>query len=235
VASAAGRPGAVTTREVLAFDLYGTLVDPIAISGELATILGDAGGREAASLWRAKQLEYSFRLTAMGRYEDFRWVTARALDFTLASLGVSLPAGQAEWLAGLYDHLRPFPDAIPALQELAGLGHELAVFSNGTPAMIGSCLDHSGLGQFFGQRISVDEVRALKPSPVAYRHAAERLSRPAGQIRLVTCNPFDSVGASAAGLRTAWVNRAGAPFDTIGAPPDITVAALDRLPGALAG
>jgi 2-haloacid dehalogenase len=225
----------VTGREeVLAFDLYGTLVDPIAISSELGRVLGDADGPAAASLWRVKQLEYSFRLTAMGRYEDFRWVTARALDFALASLGASLPAAEAERLVELYDHLRPFSDAVPALRALAGMGYELAVFSNGTPAMIGNCLDNSGLGEFFGQRISVDDVRVFKPSLVAYQYAAARLSLPPGQIRLVTCNTFDSVGASAAGLRTAWVNRSAAPFDTIGAQPDITVSALDRLPAALA-
>jgi 2-haloacid dehalogenase len=232
--SAAENPaGTATEREVLAFDLYGTLVDPIAISDELGEILGDPGGREAAGLWRVKQLEYAFRLTAMGRYEDFRWVTARALDFALASLGASLSAGQAERLVGLYDHLHPFPDAVPALRALAGMGYELAVLSNGTPAMIANCLDNSGLGEFFGQRISVDEVRAFKPSPVVYGHAAARLSLPPGRIRLVTSNAFDSVGASAAGLRTAWVNRSAGPFDTIGVRPDITVSALDRLPAAL--
>ncbi len=83
------------SREVLAFDLYGTLVDPIAIAGELGQVLGDSDGSEAAGLWRLKQLEYSFRLTAMGRYEDFRWVTARALDFALAAVGARLPDGQA--------------------------------------------------------------------------------------------------------------------------------------------
>jgi 2-haloacid dehalogenase len=99
--------------------------------------------------------------------------------------------------------------------------------------MIGQCLANSGLADFFGRRISADEVRVFKPSPVVYRHAAERLAVPIGQIRLVTCNPFDSVGAGAAGMRTAWVNRSAAPFDTIGAQPDLTVAALDRLPAAL--
>jgi 2-haloacid dehalogenase len=236
MASAAGHPaGAAGGREVLAFDLYGTLVDPVAVAGELGRLLGDAEGREAAGLWRAKQLEYSFRLTAMGRYEDFRWVTSRALDFALASLGVRLPDGQAERLVGLYDHLRPFPDAAPALRALAGLGYELAVLSNGTPVMIASCLGNSGLGGFFGQRISADEVRVFKPSPVVYRHAAERLSVTAGQVRLVTSNAFDCVGASAAGMLTAWVNRSAAPFDTIGAQPDLTVPALDRLPAALGG
>jgi 2-haloacid dehalogenase len=221
-------------REVLAFDLYGTLVDPIAISSELDQVLGDSDGREAARLWRLKQLEYSFRLTAMGHYEDFRWVTSRALDFALASIGVSLPAEQAQRLIELYDHLRPFPDAVPALRALADRGYELVVLSNGSPAMIRNCLDNSGLGEFFGQRISVDEIQVFKPSPMVYRHAAERLGLPIGRIRLVTCNAFDSVGASAAGMRTAWVNRSAAPFDTIGRQPDLTVPALDRLTAALA-
>jgi 2-haloacid dehalogenase len=70
---------------------------------------------------------------------------------------------------------------------------------------------------------------------VVYRHAAEQLAVPIGRIRLVTCNAFDSVGASAAGMRTAWVNRSAAPFDTIGVQPGLTVPALDRLPAALDG
>jgi 2-haloacid dehalogenase len=225
----------VADREALAFDLYGTLVDPIAISGALDEMLGGADGTEAARLWRLKQLEYSFRLTAMGQYEDFRSVTARALDFALASIGARLTAGQRSLLAGLYDELRPFPDAAPALRALAGLGHELVVFSNGSPSMISNCLGSGGLGEFFGQQISADAVRTFKPSPLTYRHAAERLGRPIGEVRLVTCNAFDSVGAAAAGMRTAWVNRSGGPFDTIGQPPDLTVPSLDRLPEALAG
>jgi 2-haloacid dehalogenase len=230
VSSTTGGPGDL---EVLAFDLYGTLVDPIAISSELGQVLGDFDGRETARLWRLKQLEYSFRLTAMGHYEDFRWVTSRALDFALAAIGASLPAGQTARLIELYDHLRPFPDAVPALRALAGLGYELAVLSNGSPDMISNCLDNSGLGGFFGQRISAGEIRVFKPSPLVYRHAARRLARPVAQVRLVTCNAFDSVGAGAAGMRTAWVNRTAAPFDTIGPQPDLAVPALGQLPAAL--
>jgi hypothetical protein len=101
----------VTSREVLAFGLYGTLAGPIAVSSELGQVLGDSAGREAARLWR--------------------------------------------------------------------------------------------------------------------------LTLSAGQVRLITSNAFDS--ARAAGMRTAWVNRSAAPFDTIGQQPDLTVPALDRLPAALAG
>lgn len=49
----------------LLFDLYGTLVDPLAIAAEL-DVLG-VDGSEVARLWRLKQLEYSFRLTVMGQ------------------------------------------------------------------------------------------------------------------------------------------------------------------------
>src|ERR1700756_5680606 len=46
VASVADTPGAAGGREVLAFDLYGTLVDPIAISGELGQVLGEPDAAE---------------------------------------------------------------------------------------------------------------------------------------------------------------------------------------------
>jgi hypothetical protein len=49
-------------------------------------------------------------------------VTSRALDFALVSIGVSLPAEQVRRLIELYDHLRPFPDAVPALRALAHTG-----------------------------------------------------------------------------------------------------------------
>ena len=60
-------------------------------------------------------------------------MTSRALDFALTSIGADLPDGQAQRLAGLYDHLRPFPDAVPALRALASMGYELAALSQRGP------------------------------------------------------------------------------------------------------
>jgi 2-haloacid dehalogenase len=51
----------------------------------------------------------------------------------------------------------------------------------------------------------------------------------------VSSNPFDIVGASTAGMRTAWANRAAQPFDTLGPEPDITVTSLAELPALLDG
>jgi 2-haloacid dehalogenase len=61
-------------KEALAFDIYGTLVDPIRIDTWLERVLAsdDAAGAEA---WRRKQLDFTFRLAAMQRYEDFSQVT----------------------------------------------------------------------------------------------------------------------------------------------------------------
>lgn len=213
----------------LAFDVYGTLVDPIAISAELARHLPGDVADGVARVWRRKQLEISFRCTAMERYQDFEWCTRRALEYAFADAGQPLAADVRDALIARYGDLEPFPDAAPGLARLRADGHVLAVFSNGTPAMLASVLAASGLGEYFDEVISVDEVRVFKPSPVTYRHAASRLGRPVSDVRLVSSNPFDVIGAEAAGLRAAWVDRTGGLFEADGTPPDIVVGTLTDL------
>ncbi|HEY4023557.1 MAG TPA: haloacid dehalogenase type II [Pseudonocardiaceae bacterium] len=213
----------------VAFDVYGTLIDPIGIAGEIDRTLAGGRGQELAALWRSKQLEYSFRLTVMHAYQDFRWVTDRALRFAAASLEVELADEAARHLIDCYDRLPAFPDAVPALAAIRAQGHRPSVFSNGSPDMIARLLDHSGLGDYVDQRVSVDAVRQFKPAPAAYQHAARSLGVPVGEVTLVSCNAFDVVGANAAGMRTVWVNRTGTAYDTIGAPPDATITGLADL------
>lgn len=218
---------------VVAFDLYGTLIDPIGIAAEIDRALPGVRGQEIAVLWRTKQLEYSFRLTAMRHYQDFRWVTDRALRFAAASTGVELGEHAARHLIDRYDRLPAFPDARRALAAIRADGHRPSVFSNGSPEMIERLLASSGLDEHIDQRISVDAVREFKPAPAAYRHAAGVLGVPIGQVVLVSCNAFDVVGANAAGMRTVWVNRTGGAFDTIGDRPHVTISGLDGLRAAL--
>lgn len=82
--------------------------------------------------------------------------------------------------------------------------------------------------------ISVDEVETYKPSPKVYEHAAERLGRPIAEVRLVSSNPFDVVGAMAAGMQAAWVNRSGGLYDSLGPRPSMVVGSLIELADALA-
>lgn len=217
----------------VAFDVYGTLIDPIGIAAELDRTLAAGKGQELALRWRSTQLEYSFRLTVMQAYQDFRWVTERALRFAAASMDVTCDDDAVAELLDSYDALPAFPDALPALAAIRAAGHRPSVFSNGSPVMIDRLLRNSGLGEHIDTRISVDPVRAFKPAAVTYQHAARSLGVAIGQVTLVSCNPFDVVGANAAGMRTVWVNRTGATFDTIGTPPHATVTSLADLPAAL--
>lgn len=223
----------MTQPEALAFDVYGTLVDPIGIQAQLERHLPEAAPHVARA-WRQKQLEYTFRLTAMERYEDFWQVTRKALDHALAVVGEELDEDHKDDLMTRYDRLDKFEDAEPGLRRLREAGHQMVAFSNGSPSMISAVLDNAALRPYLDDFVSVDEVRTYKPSPKVYRHAAERLGRPVGEVRLVSSNPFDVIGAEAAGMQAAWVDRSGGVFDTLGPRPEMVVSTLVELADILA-
>lgn len=219
----------MTKPEALAFDMYGTLVDPIRIREQLERHLPN-GATNVAEVWRQKQLEYTFRLSVMERYEDFEEVTRKALDYALAAAGQKLDADQKSALMAQYNDLEKFADVEPGLKRLREAGHGMVVFSNGSPRMLEELMDRARLRPFFpGGFVSVDEVRTYKPSPEVYRHLAEKLGRSIEEVRLISSNPFDVVGAEAAGMRTAWVDRSGGVFDTLGPRPEVIVGDLAEL------
>lgn len=217
------------TREALVFDVYGTLVDPRGRM-HLRSYFASDEAEHVSELWRQKQLEYTFRLTAMEKYEDFEHLTRKALEYTLAALGEELDSHSIDALMSRYqDDLEPFADVHPGLDALREAGYELYAFSNGTPSMLASLLDRKGLASYFLERVSVDEVRTYKPAPRVYRHVAERVSRPIGNVRLISSNPFDVVGAMNAGMQTAWIDRVGGVFDGLGEEPEVAVRSLTHL------
>jgi 2-haloacid dehalogenase len=214
--------------EALAFDMYGTLVDPIHIWKQLEHYIPD-GAQRVAEIWRQKQLEFTFRLTAMEWYEDFETVTRKALDYALASTGYALETEQKEALMARYNTLECFADVEPGLQHLKGAGYTMVVFSNGSPAMLTGIMDAARLHSYFEGFVSVDEVKVYKPSPVVYKHVASRLGRSIDGVRLISSNPFDIIGAEAAGMHTAWVNRSGSLFDTLAPMSGMVVKSLIEL------
>ena len=216
----------------MAFDMYGTLVDPAGISRRLERHLPELAQR-LAEVWRRKQLEYTFRLAAMERYQDFEQVTRRALDYALATVGRELAPEQKDDLIERYNDLERFADVEPGLERLKEAGHAMIVFSNGAPHMLEALMDSAELRPYFQGFVSVDEVKTYKPAPETYRHAARRLGRPIGEVRLVSSNPFDDIGAEAAGMKSVWVDRSGGLFDTLGPSPEIVVGTLTELADAL--
>jgi 2-haloacid dehalogenase len=216
-------------RITIAFDVYGTLVNPLAIAGHLEPLVGDVAGR-FAELWRTKQLEYSFRRGLMRAYRPFSLCSWESLRYTEKTFGVDLSQQSRAALMQRYKNLPPFPDAALGLTALKSAGHYLAAFSNGEADVVRSLLENTKLLPLLDEVVSADEVRTFKPDPALYEHAVRRLGSSADLFWLVSSNPFDVIGATSAGLRTAWVKRdPNAVLDPWGVEPDLVVSGLDQL------
>ena len=182
-------------------------------------------------LWRQKQLEYTWLRTLMGRYEDFWAVTEAALRFALGRLGIVAGDEAVARLMEAYLSLATFPDVAGALSAMAGT--PLGILSNGSPRMLEAAVRSSGLGGTFRHVLSVDAVKAYKPSPVVYELGPRAFGLPAGDILFVSSNAWDVAGAKAFGYRTCWCNRLASPMDRLGVSPDLEVRKLDEIPGKL--
>jgi 2-haloacid dehalogenase len=207
------------------FDAYGTLFDVHssvlrcdAISGSLQVL---------STLWRRKQLEYTWLLSLMERYEDFWEVTSAALHSAICELGIAASEAQLNNLMKIYLHLDVFPDTKPALDSLAGA--TLAILSNGSPAMLDAAVRNSGLERCFAEAISVNPVKTYKPSPRVYALGPEILGVPAEEILFVSANSWDAAGAKAFGYKVCWCNRTRSEPERLGCPADIIVARLDEI------
>lgn len=221
---------------VIAFDLYGTILSTESIAKDLATTLNISRpkAQAVAAKWRQYQLEYTWRVTAMGTYKPFDKITRAALRHAAAELeGIDVPDGAADRLMAAYDALAVFPDVpagLRAVQQHRGGTYapavEAVIFSNGTERMLSTSVGSSpdlrpfvssgggggsggGTG-LFRKLVSVDEVRTYKPTAQAYSHLqAEADEDNDAVVWLVSSNPFDVAGARSVGLRSAWVDRAG--------------------------
>ena len=199
---------------IVAFDLYGTLLD---VSG-LAKRLEPFSGSDAADLlarWRSAQLERTWREKS---YEPFDAVTARALEEVAPRLDASTRRRMCEtWLS-----LPAFPDARATLESLHRSRVRRAILSNGTPAMIRSALAAADLD--VDEVLSADDVRAYKPKPAVYGLLDRERSL------FVSANGWDAEGAKRSGLSVAWIDR-GTPPPAVA--PDLHVHSLAELAASL--
>ena len=210
------------------FDAYGTLFD-VASAAERAREALGPNWQPLAELWRAKQLQYTWLRSLMGRHADFWHVTGEALDFAMESLGIADAELRARLMA-LYERLGAYPEARPALQRLRAAGLKLAILSNGAPRMLAAAAESAGIAHLLDAVISIEEVGVYKPSPAVYRLAPDRLGLWPSEIAFVSANGWDACGAKAAGLRVAWCNRTGQPQERIPEAPDAEIRSLAELP-----
>jgi 2-haloacid dehalogenase len=219
--------------QALVFDAYGTLFDVHSVT-RLAEGLFPGQGAALSQAWRAKQLEYTWLRSLMGRYDDFSEVTVQALDWALDSLGLAPDPGARTRLVRAYRTLDMFPEVRGALEKL-GARWPLAILSNGHPEMLDAVVDHNELRVLFGDRVfSVHAAGVFKPDPRVYAIATAQLELPAEAIGFVSSNGWDAAGAKSFGFRAFWVNRGGAPEERLGSPPDAVFADLAGLAEQLA-
>jgi 2-haloacid dehalogenase len=152
---------------LVAFDMFGTLADTAGVISELAPVCGDRASQVALA-WRGKQLEYMFRVTAMGQFPPFGELTQWGLAAALAESGLSLPGSQLRTLASAYQRLRPFDDARPALAGLHQSGHTIVVFSVGPRSWLEELT--SSYREFVDALVSAEDAGVYKPHPGIYQH-----------------------------------------------------------------
>lgn len=215
----------------IAFDIYGTLLDTAGVTDRLRPILGERAAQFAAR-WREKQLEYTFRRALMRTYVDFAACVAQSLDYSAAAFGITLDAAVRDDLLQQYRQLPAFPDSAPALETLRGKGLRIFAFSNGRADDVEALLRHAGLRERFDGVVSLMDICTYKPDPEAYRYFRHRAGAGDEQVWLVSGNPFDVIGAVAAGMKAVWVRRAAhTPFDPWEFRPTAVVADLREIAG----
>jgi 2-haloacid dehalogenase len=155
-----------------------------------------------------------------GQYKDFSYVTIQSLKNALAESALSLSEEDLQAMLKAYDSLSIFPDVARTCEKLRTTPDiHPVVFSNGTQEMVSNSVmksqDFKEHGDVFEAIVTVEEVKKYKPAMEVYHHLAEKVgmdpknSKDLERIWLVSGNPFDIVGARAAGLSSIWVNRKG--------------------------
>lgn len=212
----------MTAPAVVVFDVNGTLSD----LGPMRRHLAEVGAPEAtAEVWFASLLRDGFALTASGTTARFADVGAGALRVilsTIPSLNADLTAA-VDHVMGGFQRLGVHADVPAGIRALAATGARLVTLSNGSTDVAERLLTTAGTREHFEQLLSVDDAGTWKPAPGAYAHAALACSVEPAAMLLVAAHPWDIDGAARAGLRTAWVDRAGQAYPDYFRPPQHTV------------
>lgn len=210
------------------FDLYGTLYD----TADVARACEDAfptHGETIARMWRAKQLETTWLRSLMQRFASFDLITADALRFTCAELGLALDPSTQRRLCNAWLCLPPFPEMPANLRRLKDARLPLAVLSNGSRDSLAHVIGNSGMNWAFDHVLSVDAVQVFKPDGKVYLLAQQRLAIPRERLLFVSSNGWDASGAKHFGFQVCWINRQGRPFDELGTTPDVELPDLGAL------
>jgi 2-haloacid dehalogenase len=213
------------------FDAYGTLFDFASAAARCEAVPDQKLGA-LTTLWREKQLQYTWLRSLEETFVDFWHVTEDALEFTLDTLDIASPELQRR-LMELYLTPAPFPEVPSVLAQLRQAGFTTAILSNGSVKMLESAVKAGGLENLFDAVLSVDPVKAFKPHPRVYAYGLEKLGLGAHEVSFQSSNAWDAYGASHFGLHVVWCNRYGHRAERLPGAPDYQIRDLSELPELL--
>jgi 2-haloacid dehalogenase len=230
--------GSEEIRDVKAvmFDFHGTVVD---MQGGLARAITPFLERKGftenprgrlVTWWRRTHFENSMIDALLHRnHTPYRQIGFEAVDYTLERAGIEHTDDEVRGLVDEITRLDPFPDVVQALTEMKDHGLKLFILSNGDPDMLAAGVPFSGTGELWDRVISVAEADSFKPHRSTYQTAAALVGLGRQDILFVANHAFDCIGAKAAGLRSAFIDRRKRPFGNDRYPADLTVSDMAEL------
>jgi len=214
------------------FDQYGTVVDMqsglTAVATPYLRSKGWSGDPHSfVTWWRRTHFENSMIDALLHReHTPYREIGHRSVAFVLERAGIQHTMAEVRYLVGEIEKLRPFPEVPAALARLQSR-YKLVVLSNGDPDMLETARQHHGIP--FDRVISVAEARSFKPHVATYTTAARLMGLRVDEVLFVANHAFDCIGAKAAGMRTAFIDRRQRPFGQTQHQPDILVRTMTDL------
>lgn len=215
------------------FDAYGTLFD---VNAAARLVAEEPGQEQLAALWpdlaakwRQKQLEYSWLRSIAGRHMDFWEVTQDGLDWAMEAHGLHDNALRAK-LLGVYKELPAYPEVPAMLEALKNKGKNVAILTNGSPAMIVAAVKAAGIGKWLDEVMTVEEAGIYKPHRSVYDLVFEHFGAFQDQVLFASSNGWDAAAAAGYGFGTVWVNRHGLPQDRLWATPHRILPDLSTIP-----
>ena len=222
--------------KVCMFDQYGTVVDMQGGLVKAATPYLEKKGWKGnpnsfVTWWRRTHFENSMIDALLHKqHTPYREIGFRAVCQVLDRSNISYTDDEVRGLVSEIEKLECFPEVPAALARLQ-TRYQLVVLSNGDPDMLEAAKKYHKVP--FDRVISVAEANSFKPHAATYTKAAELLGLRMDQILFVANHAFDVIGAKAAGMRTAMINRRNRPFERTPYQPDITVPTMMDLADAM--
>jgi 2-haloacid dehalogenase len=208
----------MTDRQIVVFDVNETLLDLESLRPFFDRVFKDPA---AMRLWFGGLITYSEALTLAGVYVPFTDIGRAVMHMFASTRGIKISDEDGEELTDRFATMPAHPEVHAALSRLRDHGFRLFTLTDNTLEISGRQLESAGLIDLFERRFSVDEtVKRHKPAPEAYHFVANELHVDPGDMCLVACHAWDTLGAMAAGLRAGLILREGnAPLD-VGPQPN---------------